>query len=149
MVESKHKPYDTSLKSLLQEQVADMLPYLLPGSVFEQELNVEVIRPTMLTDRVYRVRYRGQQHILHLELETGSLVEMPARLLFYHAGIFERYALPVISMVIYPFQVSMAESPLRETSGQQEILVFHFQTLPLWKLDARQFLDQHAISMYT
>ncbi len=81
MVESKQKPYDTSLKSLLQEQVADMLPYLLPGSEFEQELNVEVIRPTMLTDRVYRVRYRGQQHILHLEMETGSLVEMPTRLL--------------------------------------------------------------------
>ncbi|MEO6890475.1 MAG: hypothetical protein ABI456_13890 [Ktedonobacteraceae bacterium] len=102
----------------------------------------------MLTDRVYRVRYRGQQHILHLEMETGSLVEMPTRLLFYHAGILDRYQLPVISMVIYPFQVSMAESPLQETSGPEEILIFHFKTLPLWKLDARWFLQEHAVSMY-
>ncbi|MDQ2903607.1 MAG: hypothetical protein M3Y81_08650 [Chloroflexota bacterium] len=111
-------------------------------------MNVEVIRPTMLTDRVYRVRYRGQQHILHLELETGSQVQMPARLLFYHAGILDRYDLPVISMVIYPFQVSMAESPLRETSGPEEILIFHFKTLPLCKLSDIQFVDAHATSMY-
>lgn len=42
----------------------------------------------------------------------------------------------------------MAESPLREASRQEEILTFYFKVLPLWKLDAEQYVHDGALSIY-
>lgn len=42
----------------------------------------------------------------------------------------------------------MVTSPLIEIRGQEEILSFHFRTLPLWKLDARVYVQQRAIPLY-
>ena len=42
----------------------------------------------------------------------------------------------------------MADSPLREISGDEDILVFHFRVLPLWKLPAEQYINEHAVAMY-
>lgn len=148
MSEEQQQPYDSSLKALVQEQAAEILPHFLPGVVFEQTLDVEIIRPTMRADKVFRVQYRGQPHILHLEFESGSDGQMAPRLLTYHAVIYQEHLLPVISMIVYLFRTSMVESPHRETSGQEELLTFRFRTLPLWKLNAGQYIQQHAISMY-
>lgn len=40
------------------------------------------------------------------------------------------------------------QQQLRELSGQEEILTFHFQMLCLWELDAASFLHEHLVSMY-
>jgi hypothetical protein len=34
-------------------------------------------------------------------------------------------------------------------SGDEELLHFHFRVVPLWHIDGRQFVEGHAISMYT
>jgi len=34
-------------------------------------------------------------------------------------------------------------------SGTEEILTFNFRVLPLWMLDARQYVAEHAVSVYT
>ncbi|HKF35746.1 MAG TPA: hypothetical protein VKB35_02500, partial [Ktedonobacteraceae bacterium] len=73
---------------------------------------------------------------------------MAPRLLTYHAVIFQDHHLPVISLIVYLFHTSMAESPLREVSGQEELLTFRFRVLPLWKLDASQYVQRHVVSMY-
>ena len=56
--------------------------------------------------------------------------------------------MPIISIIIYPFRVTMAESPLRIASKQEEYLTLHFKVLPLWKLDAEQYVRNHALSIY-
>ena len=74
---------------------------------------------------------------------------MAYRLAVYHTDLLYRYRLPVISMVIYLFKTTVAQSPLQEMSGAEELLTFNFRVLPLWMLDARQYVAKHAVSMYT
>lgn len=37
---------------------------------------------------------------------------------------------------------------MRETSGDEELVTFHFRKIPLWELDAREYFDEHEICMY-
>ena len=56
--------------------------------------------------------------------------------------------MPVISTIVYPFPTKMVDSPLQETIGEQDLLVFYFQVLPLWKLKAERYLSEHAVALY-
>src|SRR6266704_2853951 len=95
--------YDSTLKQLIQQQIPDILPVLLPGAVYQETLDIEQIRPTMRADRVYKILYRGELHILDVELQTGDDEHMISRLLAYHAILYQEYELPVISLVVYLF----------------------------------------------
>src|SRR2546429_547862 len=147
---SRKRPqkYDTSFKSWVNQQAHEILPLLLPGVVYEQTLNVETDRSMVRADKVFRVLYCGEEHILHLEFETGLDTQLPARLLVYNSGLYRDYQLPVITIVIYPFSVQQAVSPLRIMSNKKEILRFSFQTLPLFTLEAEQFVQEHRACMY-
>jgi hypothetical protein len=52
-------------------------------------------------------------------------------------------------MVIYLFKTDVVEPVLKEMSGEEELLHFHFRVVPLWHIDGRQCVEEHAISMYT
>ena len=149
MSQDQSQPYDRALKSLLGDEVAEILPILLPGSEFIGEQNIEIDRTTIKADLVYNIQYRGNPHILNMELQTDSDNEMAIRMLRYHVGLYDKHRNPVISMVIYPFETSIPESPFRETSGEEELLRFHYRVLPLWKLDAQQFVRDYVVPMYT
>ena len=146
----KKKPqkYDTSFKALVESQASDILPLLLPGAAYEKTLNVEIIRSTMRADKVFKVQYCGQEHILHLEFETGSDGKLCSRLLVYNSVLYRDYKIPVITIVVYPFPVNQAVSPLCIKSNGMEILSFHFRTLPLFTMDAEQFVQEHRACMY-
>jgi len=152
MAKTKHTKqphgYDSSLKELIEQQAPAILPVLLPGVVYEGTLNVDLVRSTMRGDKVYKVMYQAEAHILHLEFESGADSEMTSRLLAYNSMLYRDHRLPVISMIIYPFRVKMAESPLRIVSKLRELLTFHFLTLPLFCLNAEQFVREQCVSMY-
>ncbi len=140
--------YDASLKNWILQQAPTILPILLPGTVYETTLDVEVIRPTMRVDKVFQVRYHEEEHVLHLEFETGYDDQLKSRLLVYNSILYRDHHLPVITIVIYPFRVTMAKPPLSIRSRKKPILTFHFQTLPLFKLDAEEIVRQHHTSLY-
>lgn len=143
------QPYDRALKSLLGDEVAEILPILLPESELLNEQNIEIDRTTLKADLVYNIQYRGNPHILNMELQTDSDNEMAIRMLKYHIGLYDKHRRPVISMVIYPFETTMPKSPFRESSGEEDLLTFYYRVLPLWKLDAQQFIRDHVVCMYT
>src|SRR5260370_52603 len=87
MGEQPQQQFDSSLKDLLQEEAAEIIPHFLEGAQFIDTLNVEIIRPTMRADGVYLVRYRGRPHVLHLEFETSADNAMATRLIVYHVSI--------------------------------------------------------------
>jgi Trp operon repressor len=146
----KQQPYDSSMKALFQADAPEILPQILPGAIFVDKLDIEVLRPPQRVDRVYQIYYHDKPHILHLEFQASSDEEMDLRLLFCHVGFLRDYKRqPVISMVIYLFKTNTPTPPYREVSGKQEILTFHYQVLELWKLDARKYMQQHIMSMYT
>src|SRR6266487_2826636 len=146
--QEQQQTYDTLLKSLFEGQEEKMLPYFLEGAVYLETLDIEVVRTILRVDRVYKVLYNGQVHILHLEFETSSKPGMAARLLDYHAYLYRKYELPVISTIVYPFRTVVATSPLEEVSHGRQLLVFHFQILRLWMLSAEKFVREHAVAMY-
>jgi hypothetical protein len=136
--------YDSTFKQWITQQTAEILPVLLPGAIYEATLNVEVIVPTKRVDKVFKILYDGQEHILHIEFETGYDDQLKSRLLVYNANFYRDYKLPVITIVIYPFKVTMAVPPLHIPS----ILTFHFQTWPLFEQDAQDIVRQHVTCMY-
>ena len=146
--QEQQQPYDNLLKSLLEGQEKQMLPYFVPGVEYLETLNVEVVRTPLRVDRVYLVRHKGRKKIAHLEFESGPNNDMAARLLDYHAYLYRKYKLPVKSVIVYPFPTKMAESPLREVDEDGEILTFHFRVFPLWQLKAEQYVNEHAVVMY-
>lgn len=146
--QEQQQPYDNLLKSLLEGQEKQMLPYFVPGVEYLETLNVEAVRTPLRVDRVYLVRQRGRKKIAHLEFESGPNNDMAARLLDYHSYLFRKYKLPVKSVIVYPFPAKMAESPLREEDEDGEIVTFHFRVFPLWQLQAEQYVHDHAVVMY-
>lgn len=148
VTQEQQQPYDNVLKLLLEHQEAAMLPYFLDEVEFLEVLDLEVLKAPLRVDRVYRIRYRGEEHILHLEFEVSGGKKMATRLLIYNAYFLDKFGLPVISIIVYPFETTMAESPLQVRSGRKELLTFHFRVMPLWKLQASEYLDRHSVSMY-
>jgi predicted transposase YdaD len=146
--QEQQQPYDTLLKSLFEGQEEQVLPYFLDGAVYLETLDIEVMRTILRVDRVYKVLYNGQEHILHLEFETNSNPGMAARLLDYHAYLYRKYELPVISTIVYPFRTEVAVSPLEEVSHGRPILIFHFQVLKLWEMSAEKYVRSHAFALY-
>jgi predicted transposase YdaD len=143
------QPYDTSMKAMLQEDAQEIVSELLPGTIFIDALDIDVLPAVVRADQVYRVLYHDLPHILHLEFQSTSDKEMPERLLHYHVGLLDKYKQPVISLVIYLFECATPIPPFRELSGKREILTFYYQVMELWKLDARQYLQNHTFSMYS
>jgi hypothetical protein len=136
--------YDTSFKDWITQQAPAILPVLLPGAKYEATLDIEIIRPPMRVDKVFKILYHGKEKILHLEFEAKYDSQLKSRLLVYNAVLHRDHRLPVITIVVYPFRVTKAVPPLRIP----KILTFHFKTLALFELDAEDFVRQHHASMY-
>ena len=140
--------YDSSFKKWISQQAQDILPLLVPGVKYEQTLNVEIIRSVMRADKVFKVLYNDEEHILHIEFEAGEDTKLLSRLLVYNAVLYRDHQLPVLTMVIYLFDVKMVVPPLRIANRQKPILTFDFQTLPLFTMDAERYVEEHRTCMY-
>ncbi|SRR5579885_2733509 len=151
--ERQNQPYDNLLKRLVENQAHQIIPLLFSDLVSEvlEELNIEVLIPPRRTDRVYKTPPEDPdsgQEIMHIEFESSASGKMDKRLLIYHSLLLEKYELPINSMIVYPFEGSMVTPPLKEFRGNQEILSFAYLTLPLWKLDARAYVERGAVPIY-
>src|SRR5260370_13702047 len=144
----KAQRFDTSFKAWIRAHPRDILPQLLPGVTYVDTLDVEIVRSTMRADKVFKVIYNGEDAILEIEFESGTDSDLPSRLLIYNAVLYQEHKLPVITIVVYPFRVTIAKSPLQVSLGDSSILTFHFQVLPLFQLDAEQFVRKHIVCMY-
>lgn len=135
-------------KLLIEDQEREMLPQFWPGVEYIETKDIEVIRSPLRVDRVYIVRYKKRKHVFHLEFETSSSNEMGYRLPEYHTYFRRKYKLPVLSIVVYPFQTTVVESPIEEKSGRETLMSFKFRTLCLWKLNAEDFVQKQLFRMY-
>src|SRR5262249_47503281 len=128
----------------ITQETSEILSVLLPGAIYEASLNVEIVHSPKRVDKVFKIVYDGQERILHIEFETGYDNQLKSRLLVYNASFYLDYCVPVMTIVIYPFQVTKAVSPLHIP----DILTFHFQTLPLFEQDAEEIVRRHLTCMY-
>jgi hypothetical protein len=126
-----------------------MLPEILPESRLISEQNAELARTNLRPDLVYLIEYKGKQRILNLELQTSEDPDMTYRMLLYFVELFGKYRLPVISIVLYPFETSIPEPVLRAGSEDDTLLHYQHQVLRLWALEAEQYVRRGVVSMYT
>jgi hypothetical protein len=142
--------YDTTFKDWIRKVAPDVLPVFLPGAVYEDTLDIEIIKPAMRADKVFKIRFPDQdkEYIANVEFESGTDPHITSRLLVYNAVLYHDHQLPVISMIVYPFQTKMAESPLVVSDGTKNIITFDFQRLALFKEDAERYVREHIVSMY-
>ncbi len=141
--------YDSTLKSLLQDQTDEILNFLIGDISFIQALDGEALKPSSLrTDRFYQVLQRGKIKVAHIELETAPDSELPYRMLEYFSILYKHHRKPIIPVVIYPFQTRVPESPLRIMDEEEEILIFHYHVIALWKYNAQEYLDKHMLGIY-
>ena len=120
----------------------------LPGAVYEANLSIELIRPTIRVDKAYLMKYFGEDGIINIEYESGSDQDMALRLHAYNAVLQLDYKLPVVSLIMYPFRTKMAQSPLQVHIGPKKIIDFHFHTLALFEEDAERYVQEHITCMY-
>src|SRR5260370_25653849 len=144
----KAQRFDTSFKAWIGGDPWDSLAQFLQGVSYVDTVDVEIVRSTMRADKVFKVIYNGEDAIIEIELESGTDSDLPSRLLIYNAVLYQEHKLPVITIVVYPFRVTIAKSPLQVSLGDSSILTFHFQVLPLFQLDAEQFVRKHIVCMY-
>ncbi len=149
MTQRESQPYDRALKSLFGDEAAEILPRLIEGVELIGEQNIEIDRSTLRVDLVYNVMYKGKPHIANMELQTGADSEMTLRMLSYHVGLHVKHRLPVLSIILYPFETTVPKSPYQEMSGEEELLKFQYKVVVLSTLDALQFVQEHVIAMYT
>src|SRR5436305_11124744 len=91
------------------DHAAEILPELLPNSRFIQEENSEITRLNIRADLVCRIMYNNTRCILNMELQTNADSNMSFRMLIYHVELYGKYNLPVVSMVMYPFEDTIPE----------------------------------------
>lgn len=139
--------YDTTFKEWMEWQVSDILPVLLPGAIYQQTLTIELIKPTLRADKVFKMLYNGEERIFNPEFETGSDGKMASRLHVYNAILYYDYQIPVISMIIYPFRTTVAQPPLLVPKGDGDIIRFDYDILELYKQDAEQYVRNHVRCM--
>src|SRR5436309_992490 len=143
--------YDTTLKSLFGNEADKILPHLVPGTqlLLKNDKNIELDRSTLRADLVYYVVYRGHPQIMNVELQTKSDSKMHYRMLQYHVGLHAKYELPVLSVVLYPFAMHVPEPPYEEKCADEVLLTFHYRAIMLCQQDAREYVREQAIYMYT
>lgn len=73
---------------------------------------------------------------------------LPSRLLLYNTALYHKYHLPVLSMVISPFSVKIAVPPLVIPNSENDILIFHFETVPLFQMNGDSYIQNQQTCMY-
>ena len=100
---------DNTLKALFGKEAAKILPRLVPEVEVITDQNIELDCTTLRADLVYLTWFGSQKHIVNMELQTHGTIEV--RLLQYFAALHAKYGLPIISVILYPFETTVSASP--------------------------------------
>jgi hypothetical protein len=147
--QSLPQKYDNTLKALLGQEADEILTTLVPGCEFVDTENIEHDSTILKAALAYNITYKGKPHILNMELQTEEDSEVEVRVLRYHVSLHAEHDLPVISVILYPFKTKIPQPPYEEKNDDEVLLTFKYRVIPLWKMDARPFVRDHVISMYT
>src|SRR5947209_4818191 len=133
----------------MEDHAAEMVPELVPGARFIEEKSNELTRLNLRAVIVYLIEYHGELRILNMELQTDAEKHMAFRMLVYHLELYDKYQLPVISVVLYPFETSIPEPVFQTEASNKTRIRFDHDVLCLWTIEAEPFLSRRLVSMYT
>lgn len=143
------KPFDATLKQILDDYAADWAAWLaprlgLPAGPLElvEPLDADLSTIQPMADKVFRLP--GSAGLLHIELQTGWDGELPDRLHVYNALLHRRFGGPVRSVAILlrrDANAAALTSVLTHVGADgAEYLRFHYTVVRVWELSADQLL---------
>jgi len=146
---AESKPWDSTLKRLIQINPTAFVKWLVPGAVFIKERPHELENQKREVDALLEIFIDGQVVLLHIEFQTYNDTTMAERLLLYNVLARSVYNLPVISCVIYLLQDgSVRQSPLLVTlPNGKKLLEFHFESVEIGQLSPEDILNLGIVAL--
>jgi hypothetical protein len=137
------KPWEHSIKLLVRKNPQSLVSFILPGAVFEAEIDQDL---SLSADVLYRVMWKGKQIVLHAEFQRNRYTKMGPRLWKYNALTCMQTNLPVHSVVISLVEdTPLIQSPyvisLPDGRATQRL---DFATIKLWEV-APEVLEQQEL----
>ncbi|HEU0003071.1 MAG TPA: hypothetical protein VFQ36_19315 [Ktedonobacteraceae bacterium] len=80
--------YDTSFKSLLQNQTVEKLNFFVEGIESAIELSEKALKPSLNVDGAYLITQNRVEKVLHVEFEADPASDMPHRMHEYCGILF-------------------------------------------------------------
>ncbi|HVS38740.1 MAG TPA: hypothetical protein VMS17_24500 [Gemmataceae bacterium] len=142
------KPFDASLKAMLEASPADWLRLAGFPVVRAEVIDADVSTVTAATDKVLRL-FGDTNAVMSFDFQAGPDAGLPRRVHCYNALLEERHRLPVHSVVV----LLRPQADLRSITGcyQQRFpgasdpyLTFFYQVIRVWELPAERLLSGGA-----
>ena len=137
------KPWEHSVKLLVQENPQSLVSFLLAGAVFEAEIGHDLKDLSLTADVFYVVKWQGRRMVLHVGFQRNRHTKLGRRLWKYNALACMQTDLPVHSVIIYLVEdTPLVQSPyvvsLPDGRSAQRL---DFETIKLWEI-APEVLEQ-------
>lgn len=137
------KPYDATMKTLLDEFAIDWIGWLaprfgLPATTEAEPLDVDLSTVQLEADKVFRLKHPANG-LLHIEPQTAHDLTFPDRILAYNVMLERKYGGPVhsIALLLRPqAQATNITGHIQRRYDDERIyLQFQYEVIRVWELD--------------
>lgn len=144
------KPYDATLKHLVESRPAEWLGYLgLPLGTRIGAVDADLSSVTAAADKVLRVD-GPDPYIAHLEFQSGIDTELDRRMLLYNVLLRSRHGLPVrtVAFLLHPRTASATVlGGVRDVGDPHCRLDFAYRIVRVWEQPPESFLHGGLATM--
>ena len=135
------KPFDTTLKDLLNVFAVDWADWLGPriglsAKIEVEPLDVDLSTVQMSADKVFRLKAPAEG-LLHIEPQASHDTGFPGRLLRYNSLLYDRYGGPVYSVALLlrtDAEPGVTGVVSRCRHDETEYLRFEYTAIKVWEL---------------
>jgi predicted transposase YdaD len=138
------KPFDSSMKMLVEEFPADWVEWLGYGRPPAEVIDADLATVSAATDKVVRVGRGSNRWLLLVEMLASDKAHIPERTHFHSTLLASRHGLPVRSVLVLlrpeadgPAMTGVYE---RACPGDAAYLTFRYRTVRLWQVPAAELL---------
>ena len=139
------KQWDILTKMLMQANPQDLVSWVFMDAIYLGELNVELQKKDPISaDLLYIIQWRGEQVVLHVEIQRKRDEEMGRRVWEYNCLASIHTGLPVYSVVIYLIKEPAIVDPPYEMKFPTGFTVhqFFFENMKLWEIPPEVLKEQ-------
>ncbi len=141
--------YDQALKRLIAQDHDGFLSLVMPDVTWQEDLSSELPDAPRMADFVWKVKHNKERFILHIELQTKVELDIGGRMALYAIRIWERYQLPVYSVVVFLRPAStMPVSPFAIACRGRTRVSCEYDIIKVWELDPAQILSTNHYMLW-
>ena len=145
------KPYDATLKWLLEINPADWVRFLGRRAESAAVIDADVSAVSAASDKVIRAESGGDPWLTDINFQSGPDRKLPARVHLYSTLLSYQHELPVLSVVFLlhkkanlkaingEYTLELPEGAAKK--GEEAYEVFHYRVIRLWEVDPEELLN--------